>query len=173
MPLMRIRKQASLRPAPQRPQRFASVFTAEQLDDVLTALEAAGYSYTRIDDAETFPLLNGVRPSRGPWVGDPCTEDADCDFAAAGTTGFCFGAGDGGAEGFCSLSCEGYCPDRDGTAPTFCIAAPTPGEGICVPRAHPLNESCAAVPGTMARETDRFVGSSGATRDRALVCAPE
>ncbi len=150
-------------------------FTAENLDAMLTSLKEAGYTFTGLDDVDTFPLLNGVTPPRDPWVGDPCEDHTDCDFMSGNVPGFCFTYQTSDTEelfGFCSVPCDGYCPDLDGTAPTFCVASPTPSEGICVSRAYPLNESCATIPGTQAREEDRFVLNSGATISTELVCVP-
>jgi peptidoglycan/xylan/chitin deacetylase (PgdA/CDA1 family) len=150
-------------------------FTAENLDVVLTGLEEAGFSFVGLDDLDTFPLLNGVTPPREPWVGDPCEDHSECDFLSGTVPGFCFSfisPEDETLHGFCSLPCEGYCPDKDGTAPTFCVESPTAGEGLCVSKAWPLNESCAAIPGTSAQDWDRFIGQSGASPSTALVCAP-
>ncbi len=150
-------------------------YTVEHLDEALTALEDSGFTFTRLDDIETFPLLNGVIPPRSPWVGDPCEDNSDCGFLSGDVGGFCFtyeSIEDGFVHGFCSLPCEGYCPDQDDTAPTFCVESPTAGEGICVSKAYPTNESCAAIPGTAAQEVDRFLGSSGAAAGTALVCVP-
>ncbi len=150
-------------------------FTVENLDTVLTRLEEAGFTFTRLDDVDTFPLLNGVTPPREPWIGDPCEDHSECDFQSGDVPGFCFTyqtSDTGELHGFCSLPCDGYCPDQDGTAPTFCVASPTPDEGICVSKAYPLNESCAAIPGTEAQDSDRFVLESGASAGTALVCVP-
>lgn len=151
-------------------------FTPEHLDGMLTALEEAGFTFTRLDDVETFPLLNGVTPPRDPWVGDPCEDHSECDFMSGDVPGFCFTyqtSDAGELYGFCSLPCDGYCPDMDGTAPTFCVESPTPSEGICVSKAYPTNESCAAIPGTQARDEERFVLESGAPASTALVCVPQ
>jgi peptidoglycan/xylan/chitin deacetylase (PgdA/CDA1 family) len=150
-------------------------YTPENLDALLTTLEGAGFTFTRLDDVDTFPLLNGVTPPRESWVGDPCEDHSDCDFLSGDVPGFCFTYQTSDTEelfGFCSLPCDGYCPDLDGTAPTFCAVSPTPSEGICVSKAYPLNESCATIPGTLAREEDRFVLESGATASTALTCMP-
>ncbi len=150
-------------------------FTADHLDEVLTALEEAGFHFTTLSDTEVFPLLNGVQPPSPPWIGTPCESSEDCSFEVSGTTGYCYTYQDAGGtlQGFCSLPCAGYCPDRDGEAPTFCVDSGNGNEGMCVARAHPLNESCAAIPGTAPAETDRFVGDSTAPEATALVCLPE
>jgi len=150
-------------------------YTAENLDEMLTSLEEAGFTFTRLDDVDTFPLLNGVTPPREPWVGDPCEDHSDCDFLSGNVPAFCFTYQTSDTAelfGFCSLPCDGYCPDKDGTAPTFCVASPTPSEGMCVSKAYPLNESCAAIPGTQARDEDRFFLESSAPPGTGLVCVP-
>ena len=150
-------------------------YTPENLDAMLTTLEEAGFTFTGLDDVDTFPLLNGVTPPREPWIGDPCEDHTDCDFMSGDVPGFCFTYQTSDTQelhGFCSVGCDGYCPDLDNTAPTFCVASPTPSEGICVSKAYPLNESCATIPGTEAREEDRFVLDSGASASTGLVCVP-
>ena len=151
-------------------------YTVENLDNLLTRLEAEGYSFTTLDDIEQFPYLNGVTPPRDPWVGDPCTDHSECDFMSGDVPAFCFtylNAETEELQGFCSLPCDGYCPDMDGTAPTFCVAAPSLSEGMCVSKAWPINESCGKIPGTEARDADRFVDESGAPAATALVCLPK
>ena len=112
---------------------------------------------------------------RNDFVGSPCaSEDVDaCTFSSNGQQGFCheFSATEGFDTGFCSLGCAGLCPDR-GTATTFCTEL-TEGEGSCLLRASAANQHCAQLPGTRAVEVDRFVGSSGVTVTRAVVCLPE
>ncbi len=150
-------------------------YTPENLDAMLTELEEAGFTFTRLDDVDTFPLLNGVTPPRQTWVGDPCEDHSECDFLSGDVPGFCFTYQTSDTNelfGFCSLPCDGYCPDLDGTAPTFCAESPTPSEGICVSKAYPQNESCATIPGSQARDEDRFILESGATPSTALVCVP-
>lgn len=150
-------------------------YTVDHLDALLTRLEDHGFSFTTLDDIEHFPLLNNVTPPRDPWIGDPCTEDAECDFWADGERAYCFTFADEESEepnGFCSLPCEGYCPDMDGTAETFCVLSPVTDAGMCVSKARPINESCESIPGTVARTTDRFVGQSTAPESTSVVCVP-
>ncbi|MFH2005617.1 MAG: polysaccharide deacetylase family protein [bacterium] len=150
-------------------------YAVEQLDPLLTALEAAGFAFTTLDDVDTFPLLNGVTPPRDPWIGDPCTDPSECDFMSGDVPGECFTfqtSDTGELAGFCTVPCDGYCPDLDGTAPTFCVASPDPAVGVCASKAWPINESCATIPGTHADEQDRFILSSGASPSTALVCVP-
>lgn len=145
--------------------------TADALPAVLDALIAAGYTFTNIDDADTFPRLNGVEPAPKPFVGTACTTDDQCNFASGEAEGLCHYAG------FCVLACAGACPDRDGHAPTFCIAdeaqrVPDGPGGICVPQANALNGNCADLPSTLDLTVDRFVGMSGASVRQARACVP-
>ncbi|MDQ3368624.1 MAG: hypothetical protein M3680_24615 [Myxococcota bacterium] len=140
-------------------------FTAAALDGILTALEAEGFTFVRLDDRDAFPRLNGAPvPPPATFIGDRCQTEADCAFIAAGQRGRCHPAK------FCTITCAGSCPDRAGKASTFCIAdAPASGSvpaGLCV------NQSCAALPGTIARTEPRFLGLSTASQATANVCAP-
>jgi len=150
-------------------------FTAENLDGLMTRLEEEGYTFTTLDDVDTFPRLNGIIPEPEPWVGQVCESDADCAFEDDGDSGYCHGfedAGTGEARGFCVLPCAGYCPDRSGTAPTFCVAAPEPDAGMCVSKTHSLNTYCDGIPGTVEQTADRFIGDSVASASTADVCLP-
>lgn len=143
--------------------------TANALDGILTALEAAGYTFVGIDDAATFPRLNGAAPAPTKFVGSACTTSADCAFTAAGQAGRCHPAG------FCTVSCEGSCPDASGFASTFCIAdtaATAVSPGICASKAASQNQLCAALPRTIRTEVPRFIGTSTAAPAVASVCAP-
>lgn len=146
--------------------------TANSLDGILTALEADGYTFVRLDDTAAFPKLNGstVTPPPPPapqaFIGDACTTNAECAFTAAGQAGRCH------AAGFCTVSCQGSCPDYGDRAGTFCIAdAAAPG-GICVSKAAQQNLQCEKLTGTTRRDADRFLGMSTAAPARATVCAP-
>ncbi len=150
-------------------------YTAENLDGLLTRLEEEGYTFTTLDDASTFPQLNGEIPAHDPWIGDVCEGDADCAFEDDGDAGRCHTFEDsttGEARGFCVLDCAGYCPDLSGTAPTFCVASDDPETGMCVSKSHSLNTYCDAIGGTAEREEDRFVGDSSASASTASVCLP-
>lgn len=146
-------------------------YTADHLPEILAALVEAGYTFTGLDDAETFPRLNGVEPPPQPFVGSPCVDDTGCGFSAGGQDGLCHPAG------LCVLPCAGGCPDRAGFAPTFCVAdsaesAPDGPGGICVPQAADSNGDCADLPGTLDLTADRFVGDSGASARQARACVP-
>jgi peptidoglycan-N-acetylglucosamine deacetylase len=141
--------------------------TANHLDAILTALEADGFTFVRLDDTSVFPKLHGTAPQPQKFVGDACATDTDCAFVAAGKTGACHPAG------FCTISCAGSCPDLAGKAPTFCIAdARVADTGMCVSKAATQNNGCATLPDTENRLEPRFIGTSGASPATANVCAP-
>lgn len=94
--------------------------TARALDGILTALEAEGYTFARLDDATVLPRLNGAPPPPQRWIGDACSTDTDCNFAG----GFCVEDGAGG--GACTQTCTSTCPDMGGYPLTRCVAAPSP-----------------------------------------------
>ena len=115
----------------------------------------------------------GAEPGPAPaWVGTPCDDDAACDFGAQGS-GSCQRYEGGG---ICTLSCEGFCPDRAGDAPTFCVAAKSFGEqedfGLCTVEPTRENRGCADIPGMVVRRADRYLGRSGASRLSLEVCLP-
>ena len=130
--------------------------TADHLEEILTRLEADGFTFARLDDATVLPKLNGVAPK---FIGDLCTHDSDCTFAG----GRC------AAAGFCTQTCTSTCPDQTGKAGTFCIADRTSaGHGLCVAKSAPQNNSCALLPSTTAQTVGRFNNPTVT----ALVCAP-
>jgi hypothetical protein len=109
------------------------------------------------------------------WVGDPCRPDDGCSFSRDGTSAECHAFADltGEVQGFCTLPCEGYCPDEPGKAPTFCVKNPdAPSSGICVSKAKAQNGNCALIPGTMPQLRSRFVGYSGVAHKKVVVCVP-
>lgn len=108
----------------------------------------------------------GSQPA-SPWIGSACQSDADCGFSSVGAQGFCFLAS--GTSGFCSLVCDGYCPDQTGRSTTFCVAKAT-GGGMCVVEAGAPNHDCADLPGTQPYEMDRFIQTSSAPAATAEVC---
>ncbi|MFN3199406.1 MAG: hypothetical protein ACE366_13465 [Bradymonadia bacterium] len=102
-----------------------------------------------------------------PFVGAPCSCESDCGFVAQGQSGWCHPAG------FCTIGCEGTCPDRSGYASTFCISSSNGAlGGICASQASDVNGDCADLPGTLDRPRERYVGSSGASPRSAVVCVP-
>jgi len=118
-------------------------------------------------------LQGGLEEQPDSWIGAPCDEDSDCDFSASGEVGFCFTYDEtAGTAGFCSLVCEGYCPDRSGHARTFCVDSPDSSGGMCAAKSESENDDCGDLPGTSPQETARYVGSSGASQSSAVVCLP-
>lgn len=145
--------------------------TADALPELMHQLTEAGYTFARLDDPAVLPLLHGVEPPARPFVGHGCETDQDCAFVSGDEVGFCHPAG------VCTLSCAGYCPDRAGEAPTFCVAddlalLPDGPGGLCVSQASASNGDCADVPGTVDQPRDRFIGASSASARTARVCAP-
>ena len=144
--------------------------TADRLEDIIVTLKAEGYTFTGLDDLQTFPKLNGSSAPPAPvaFVGDACKADTDCGFSVWGLTGACHKAG------FCSIGCDGFCPDKSGKAPTFCVQDPaaTQPAGLCVPMAVSENGHCADLPGTLDASAERYVGTSNAPARSAEVCMP-
>lgn len=112
------------------------------------------------------------------FVGTDCSEDVSvCDFSAAGQQGLCIDwfaedeTGNASLDGFCSLECEGFCPDRTGSAPTFC-ADFRQDPGVCAAAPAPENDHCRDIEGTDLQVVPRFVGDSGVTQIWMGVCAP-
>jgi hypothetical protein len=114
----------------------------------------------------------GVEIPEPGFIGTLCDPDAPssivCEFSAFGERGFCEPT-DLGA-GYCSLPCEGFCPDGDGVD-TFCVQLHS-GQGQCLPKASSENASCSDLPGTRAEPRTRFRGTSGAPATTATVCVP-
>ena len=109
------------------------------------------------------------------WIGSGCATDAECGFTADGKGGKCF-LELGGEKGVCTVSCEGYCPDKSGMPTTFCadkraVGAPSAG-GVCLSRAEGSNDACQLAPGTEIVAASRFIGGSGARAATVNVCAP-
>ncbi len=53
------------------------------------------------------------------WIGGACASDADCE--SIGGNAFCLLGEDGYSEGYCTLPCTEFCPDRAGyNSTTFC-----------------------------------------------------
>jgi len=113
--------------------------------------------------------------ANGSFIGSDCGEDPSvCDFTADGAAAECldwFDADDSSLNGYCSVSCEGFCPDQAGQAPTFCADFRN-DPGMCATTPTSSNASCDDVPGTLLQVVPRFVGNSGATAVWKGVCAP-
>lgn len=150
-------------------------YTVSKLDTILTRLEQDGFTFVPLSDTATFPLLNGATPQASAWIGTPCESNETCNYAASGETGFCqlFEDAAGASRGFCSLSCNGYCPDKSGTASTFCTSLDGGETGQCVSKSSDLNHQCSDLPGTMAASVDRYIGTSTAGASTAVACVPE
>jgi hypothetical protein len=143
-------------------------FTADQLPLLMDQLLDEGFTFAALDDAAAMPNLNAGTPVDLPYLGERCevTDDRcwQVEFQA-----WCEPVDPvdlSNTDGICTLPCEGYCLDRDGAALTFC--ADLGGAGQCVGRSASQNDSCAALPGTVATTFQRF----GDPPDDALVCAP-
>jgi peptidoglycan-N-acetylglucosamine deacetylase len=152
----------------------AHAYTVGMLDEILTRLEHEGFSFVALDNAEVFPKLNGVTV-KTPWIGTVCKTDAECSFTANGVQGYCHDfqvAGNATTYGFCTLPCEGYCPDKSGAAPTFCTSLDQGASGMCVSKAGTLNGGCRDIPGTVQTGASRFIGDSTAPSATANVCLP-
>ncbi|MEM6296034.1 MAG: polysaccharide deacetylase family protein [Myxococcota bacterium] len=142
-------------------------YVAGALPGIISTMKSEGYTFTNLDDTETFPLLNGVQL---PWVGDACDGDDDCNLGADFDDALCeFNAI--GENGMCTLECEGTCPDR-GTATTFCVSLDDGMSGSCVLKATASNANCEAYPHTVMETRDRFIGSSNASARTDRVCVP-
>lgn len=148
--------------------------TAASVEPIIEQLQSEGFTFTNVDDTTTFPLLNGVPDPRG-FVGDACMgpDDPVCGFADGADEGFCHEFDVVGETfGFCSLDCEGTCPDKSGWPGTFCASLDGGTSGQCVIKADVGNGNCLDIPGTQPAETDRFVGGSSASPSTATVCVP-
>jgi hypothetical protein len=143
-------------------------FTANNVETIIGNLESEGFSFTNIDDTATFPRLNGITP---PFIGDVCGENEDCAFAGGRCQLFPIAGNQQG--GFCTTSCQGTCPDATGEAPTFCTSLDNGVSGSCVSKAHLRNQDCAAIPGTVKRSANRFIGTSHSAPATADVCLPQ
>jgi hypothetical protein len=148
--------------------------TASKITEIVQKLVDGGYTFVNLDDTGAFPLLNGQTPAPTPFIGDPCKSDTDCAFTENGKNGSCHTfSTSGGEAGFCTLACEGFCPDKGGKAPTFCTSLNGGASGTCVSKSDALNASCSKIPGTAAKSADRFIGSSTATASTAQACLPK
>ncbi len=110
-----------------------------------------------------------AEPPVVPWVGSACSTDAQCSFSASGKAAACLKPDAKASLGYCSIPCEGYCPDKAGANRTFC--AEWSGGGRCMAKVGAENADCADVPGTHAALAKRFLGASKATAAEASVCS--
>ncbi len=127
-----------------------------------------------IPDSDTGGTPGPVETENLPlWIGKPCLRDDECGFSHNENFGFCYDFLDvatSTSRGFCSLVCEGFCPDKAGAATTFCMEADVGGIGICTAKSESTNAFCADVPGTIPTEVDRYIGTSTAPAGTATVC---
>jgi peptidoglycan/xylan/chitin deacetylase (PgdA/CDA1 family) len=141
-------------------------YTADTIDDVIDRIQAEGYTFTNLDDTETFPLLNGATL---PWVGDLCEGDDDCALGAS-HEGIC-DQPEGAESAMCTIECAGTCPDR-GNATTFCVSLDNGESGSCVLKATASNANCDDFDHLVMETRDRHVGNSGASAASSRVCIP-
>lgn len=146
--------------------------TAQNLNSIIDNLKAANFSFVNVDDVSTFPLLNNDDVQDFKWIGDACTESADCGGFAPSAECFAYD-GTNVSAGFCTMGCEGYCDDFPGRAPTFCVSLDGGETGNCVSQAHDRNANCADILGTIPVEKTRYVGPSSAPESTSTVCLPE
>lgn len=145
-------------------------WTLDHLEDFVNLLLDEGYTFAALDDVGVLPNLNAGTPADLPYLGEACSVSDDRCWQVEHAA-WCEPVADGDDRGVCTLPCEGYCLDRDGAATTFC--ADVGGTGQCIGRADPINAECAALPGTVALDVDRYVGGSGAPDATVEVCAPQ
>jgi len=141
-------------------------YTANTLPSMIARMRGEGYTFTNLDDAETFPLLNGEGIDLA-WVGDECVGDDDCNMGPA-HRGLC-DLPEGSTAAACTIECEGFCPDR-GSDTTFCVSLDGGYSGTCVLKA---GRDASCEDDHLVLEThDRFLGYSGAPARTADVCVP-
>ena len=131
-------------------------------------LVSAEFSENLDEDWSMEALSKCLYNSERAFIGDSCGCQRDCDFYVGRQKGFCHPAG------FCSLPCEGGCPDILDRAQTFCIEDSQAQEekGICVAKSAEQNGHCADLPQTVDDLRERYIGSSSARPSSAEVCAP-
>ena len=146
-------------------------YTAGQLNTLMQALDAEGFTFVPLDDLDTFPRLNADNPADLPFLGEACDPIED-DCWQIEFQSWCTPTDPSDPRaGICTEACEGLCVDRPGAATTFC-ATVDPGAGQCVGRSDSENHGCADLPGTVPVVVDRFVGTSGVAPSSAEVCQP-
>ena len=116
------------------------------------------------------------RHATDSWLGSPCRDDSDCGFTVEGVRPVCLHSRNSDTNaGICTVSCEGYCPDRNGYAYTFCAVGHVlgfPEGGLCVAQADDENGHCNAWSGFESMTVSRYVGGSRASRRSTGVCLP-
>ncbi len=126
-------------------------YTADSLEEVIVEAQAAGYTFTSLDDTEAFPLLNAGDYYDFPWVGEPCHLDDDTCWQVEWHS-WCEATGHPDVNpntGLCVIPCEqGFCIERDGTSGLHC-AGDTPEGPACLPLSESINDYCSQIPGTV------------------------
>ena len=114
---------------------------------------------------------------QGSWLGSPCQDHAECAGVNGPNSGYCHkDSRVPSSVGVCTASCAGTCPDRDGSASTFCIDATELGGsdgGYCVSRAESENQWCGQLPSFVSSTQERYVGTSGVSTRTHDVCLPQ
>jgi len=113
-------------------------------------------------------------PQGAGWIGANCERNEDCGTRSDGRQLSCvLPPGDHGQTGMCTTTCAGYCPDRAGSARTFCIAGwvlGQPDPGLCVAQSENLNDACVAFDDRSMARHWRYLGDSSASARQADVC---
>lgn len=123
----------------------------------------------RAHDDDSIPVAEVVPTS---WLGEPCNQDAQC-IRSGNIPATCVIPA-GTRWGFCSVSCDGLCPDRPGHAETFCATARMVGFndiGLCMAKADSVNGYCTQYPDFEPFTAERFVDQSNYQSRTATVCA--
>jgi hypothetical protein len=128
------------------------------------------------DPQPSDPQPSDPQPNVNSWIGDPCDSDLDCAFNADGVIGKCFMEHHpASGMGFCSIPCNGFCPDAVNEAITFCVPTQAMGlnlGGVCMSKSGATNDYCQRYPGFVATDVMRYIGNSNASSSSAEVCLP-
>ncbi len=133
--------------------------------------EESRYKQSSVKQKICVPDPNGGSPSEPPtspppapkWVGESCSQDAECSF----TSGFCSQQDDGFPGGHCTQTCTRLCPDKTGKPGTFCVSEGS--RGICVSQC-----DTTAFPGTGCRSgyTCKTLSRFNQSSTSKQVCVP-
>ena len=117
-------------------------------------------------EVERLPALASL-----PWIGSTCQSDQDCSFSIETGAARCLKSQNN--KGMCIAPCQGYCPDREGYATTFCAQAEQleigMTGGLCFARSQPQNSYCSD---GEELTMNRYLGSSSASSRTERVCIP-
>ncbi len=121
--------------------------------------------YARIKGVEAVPVYlhreaerhaDGTRVDiEDKWIGAECGTADECGFSGAICEPNAFSG-----KGWCSMPCNGSCPDKAGRAMTMCVKN-AQGDGVCVSRVEKQNQGC--------RDQDHLVPTSKSRYGSALV----